>query len=82
MRYRLGDIRLVPPVVAFAPKATALEKVVERPAASAAAATPLLVKREVGPKESTAVVVVPVDAAQKVSGNPNGDDSKDAKNKA
>ena len=81
MRYRLGDIRLVPPVVAFAPKATALEKVVERPTASAAA-TPLLVKREVGPKESTAVVVVPADAAQKVADHPNRDDSKDAKNKA
>jgi hypothetical protein len=82
MRYRLGDIRLVPPVVAARPKAVEPDKVVERPVVTAAV-TPLLVKRDVGPPPaSPQVVVVPVDAAQKVSGNPNGNDGKDAKNKA
>ncbi len=81
MRYRLGDIRLVPPVVAPKPQVFTPDKVVERPVATAAA-TPLLVKREVGPKGSTDVVIVPADAAQKVADHPNRDDSKDAKNKA
>lgn len=80
MRYRLGDIRLVPPVVAPAPKAAEPDKVVERPVATAAA-TPLLVKREVGPKGSTDIVVVPPDTAQQVGGNPARDDSKDSKHK-
>lgn len=80
MRYRLGDIRLVSPVVVQKPKAAEPDKVVERPAAMAAA-TPLLVKREFGPKGSTDIVVVPVDPAQKVADHPNRDDSKDRKDK-
>ena len=81
MRYRLGDIRLVPPVVAPAPKAAEPDKVVERPV-STAADTPLLVKRDVGPKGSTDVVVVPPNAPQQVGGNPARDNSKDSKHKA
>lgn len=80
MRYRLGDIRLVPPVVAPKPQAAAPDKVVERPVA--AAATPLLVKRDVGPRPSLPdVVVKPADAPQKVGDHPNRDDSKGAKDK-
>ncbi len=80
MRYRLGDIRLVPPVVAPKPQVFTPDKVVERPVASAAA-TPLLVKRDVGPKGSTDVVVVPPDTAQKVSDHPNRDERKHGKDK-
>ena len=78
MRYRLGDVRLVPPVITPKPKAVEPDKVVERPTASAAA-TPLLVKREFGPKSD--VVVVPPDAPQEVSDHPNRDERKGAKDK-
>jgi hypothetical protein len=78
MRYRLGDVRLVPPVITPKPKAVEPDKVVERPVASAAA-TPLLVKREFGPKSD--VVVVPPDASQEVSDHPNRDERKGAKDK-
>ena len=78
MRYRLGDVRLVPPVITPKPKAVEPDKVVERPTASAAA-TPLMVKREVGPKSD--VVVVPPDAPQEVSDHPNRDERKGAKDK-
>jgi len=80
VRYRLGDIRLVPPVVAPKPKAAEPDKVVERPVAMAAA-TPLLVKRDVGPKGLTDVVVVPPDAPQEVGDHPNRDERKGAKDK-
>ena len=78
MRYRLGDVRLVPPVITPKPKAVEPDKVVERPVASAAD-TPLLVKREFGPKSD--VVVVPPDASQEVSDHPNRDERKGAKDK-
>jgi hypothetical protein len=78
MRYRLGDVRLVPPVITPKPKAVEPDKVVERPVASAAA-TPLLVKREFGPKSD--VVVVPPDASQEVNDHPNRDERKGAKDK-
>lgn len=78
MRYRLGDIRLVPPVITPKPKAAEPDKVVERPTASAAA-TPLLVKREFGPKSD--IVVVPPDASQEVSDHPNRNERKGAKDK-
>ena len=80
MRYRLGDIRLVPPVVVPKPMVAVSDKVVERPIATAAA-TPLLVKRDVGPKGLTDVVVVPPDAPQEVSDHPNRDERKGAKDK-
>ena len=49
MRYRLGDIRLLPSVVVPKPKAAAPDKVVERPAVQQPSPTPLLIKREVLP---------------------------------
>ena len=78
MRYRLGDIRLVPPVITPKPKAVEPDKVVERPTA-VAAATPLRVKREFGPKSD--VVVVPPDAPQEVGDHPNRNERKGAKDK-
>ena len=56
------------------------DKVVERPIATAAA-TPLLVKRDVGPKGLTDVVVVPADSTQKVGDHPNRDERKHGKDK-
>jgi hypothetical protein len=50
VRYRLGDIRLLPPVVVPKPKAAAPDKVVvERPAVQQPSPTPLIIKREVLP---------------------------------
>ena len=77
MRYRLGDIQIVPQVITLKPKAVEPEKVVERPVATAA--TPLLVKREFDPK--SVEVVVPPDAPQEVSDHPNRDERKGAKDK-
>jgi len=49
VRYRLGDIRLLPPVVIPKPKAAAPDKIVERPAVQQPSPTPLIIKREVLP---------------------------------
>lgn len=79
MRYRLGDIRLVPPVVAPAPKAAVPDKVVERSTVTAAA-TPLLVKRDVGPK-SVEVVAIPPTRTQEVNGDHQRDKDQQRKDK-
>lgn len=81
MRYRLGDVRLLPPVVVSTPKAAAPDKVVERPVASAAA-TPLLVKRDVGPKPALVdVVAVPPTRTQEVDGDHKRDNDEQRKDK-
>ena len=60
MRYRLGDIRLVPPVVVHRPIAAGPDKLVERPTAD----KPLAVSAP-----SVEVVVVPPTRTQEVGGD-------------